>query len=355
MNLSLMGGMIFIFNTALKIKNSKIRCGLNRVIYKKANLPYLLNINMKILITGATGFLGINTTVLFLEKGYEVIGISRRGEKNLAEPLKRDGKNLKIIKGDITSQNFWKTFAKKKEKIDAILHLAGLAQAIKTTDTPRQLFEANTLGTFNVLEFSRLNGKIPVIFASTGQIYPLTDMTARSFYGASKYAADLFCQEYMLTYKIPVIINRLGVIYGPYFKPLKSPKDYTSWVNWFLFANIAGLPIFLANDGKLTRDPVFAKDIAELFEIQVRNKRMINKIYDVGGGTDSAVSMKEMVFKIENASGKKFKQIDYLKEKPKTRVRYMADIKKLKPYWKPRVSLDEGLKITTLWLNKKYD
>ena len=308
---------------------------------------------MKILITGITGFLGINTTLLFLEKGYDVMGISRRGEKNLPEALKRCGKNLKIIKGDITSQNFWKTFAKKKEKINVILHLAGIAQALKTTDNPRPLFKTNTLGTFNVLEFSRLNGKIPVIFASTGQIYPLGDMTARSFYGASKYAADLFCQEYMLTYQIPVIINRLGVIYGPYYKPLKSPRHYTSWVNWFLAANALGLPVFLVNQGNLVRDPIFAGDAAELFEIQARKKAMINNIYDVGGGTEHAVSMKKIITEIEKASGKKFVKVDYLKDKPITRSRYVADIKKLQPHWKPRTSLDEGLKITARWLSEK--
>lgn len=306
---------------------------------------------MKILITGATGFLGINTTLFFLKKGRSVIGISRTGK--IVPEFKKAGKKLKLIRGDINSESFWKKFAAKKEKIACIVHLAGIAQAIKTTDNPRPLFETNIKGAFNVLEFSRQNGKIPVIFASTGQIYPLGDNIPRSFYGASKYAADILCQEYMLTYKLPVIINRLGVIYGPYYKIAKSPKEYTSWVNWFLTANASDFPIFLAYRGKLVRDPVFAADVAELFEIETRKKEMLNNIYDVGGGPKNAVFMKKVIAEIEKATGKKFSKIEYFKDKPKTRIKYTADIKKLKPFWAPRTPLFKGLKITSGWLKKQ--
>lgn len=301
---------------------------------------------MKILITGFSGFVGTNATLLFLKKGHRVIGVSRSGR---VPPELRGERNLRAIRGDITSQDFWNGL-QKKIRPDVVVHLAGVTQALKMTDNPRILFDANVVGTFNVLEFCRRGGGIPLIVASTGQVYPLGDGIARSFYGASKYAADVLCQEYMLTYQVPMIINRIGVLYGPHFAVGKTVQGYTSWVNWFLAANLKGYPITMIDKGVGVRDPLYVGDLARLFEIEARMKKMRGNIFNVGGGSKNKISVRGVAKLIERITKRPFAGIQSVTSGNKARLHYVSDISKVKPYWQPKVSFEKGLRETARWL-----
>lgn len=301
---------------------------------------------MKILITGFSGFVGINVTKLFLEKGYRVIGISRSGRVPHAL---RGARNLRVIRGDIVSPNFWNGL-QKKIRPDVVMHLAGFTQALKITDNPRPLFDANVVGTFNVLEFCRRGGGILLITASTGQVYPLGDGVARSFYGASKYAADVLCQEYMLTYRVPMVINRIGVLYGPHFTVGKTVQEYTSWVNWFLAAQCKGLSITVIDNGAGVRDPLFVGDLARLFEIEARTKKMWGNVFNVGGGPRNKISVRGVVKLIERITKQSFAETQSATSGDKARLHYVSDIGALQPYWQPKMPLEKGLRETLRWL-----
>ena len=350
---------------------------------------------MKILVTGGAGFIGYTTCNYLLNKGYEVIAfdnLSRKGvEHNLEFLINKE--NFTFIKGDVTNTEDVNLL--KQYKIDGIIHLAANPAVPTSLEYPLYDFNINALGTVNMLEYARQNGKIPFILASTNKVYsdvidslPIIEKQTRyewgndiemsdisipdsinelfpldgkshSPYGCSKLTADIYAREYYHTYGVPTVVNRMSCIYGPH----QMGKEEQGWVAWFCIAKIMGLPITIFGDGKQVRDCLYGEDLAELYELQLRNiETFKGNVYNVGGGLQNTTSLLEFINIIDKNFSKigseEYKKLEYKFEdwRQADQKIYISDISKISKYWQPKTNLLTGITKIIDWVkeNKSY-
>ncbi len=331
------------------------------------------------------------------KKGYSVTvfdSLIRPHTEENAEILKKA--NIQIIRGDVRNLH---DIERLPKKATGIIHLAanpGIPWSIKW---PSYDFAANALGTLNILEFSRLNHKIPIIFASTNKIYseeiniiPVTELKSRyiwnfnkinkkstrstilegitkkgvnenfpmdssgkfphSPYGVSKATGDLYCQEYFHIYGVPTVINRMSCVYGLYQKGVEDQ----GWLDWFVQAKINNLPLNIYGDGKQVRDSVFGTDIAELYLLQLENIRKVKgQVFNIGGGLKNTISLIETIDYLNSKGGKKL-DLTFKPWRPADQKVYITDISKIKKHlgWEPRVSVSKGLDQIWAQYMRKY-
>jgi CDP-paratose 2-epimerase len=312
-----------------------------------------------------------------LNLGYEVIAfdnLKRRGvEHNLRFLIKRKG--FTWIKGDVTNQDDLSLL--NSQHIDGIIHLAANPGVPTSLDLPIYDFNVNAFGTLNMLEFSRKNGNIPLILASTNKIYssdiddlPMIEKETRyewsentikaidenfkvdgkfhSPYGCSKLTADIYAREYFSTYGVPTVVNRMSCIYGSH----QFGKEEQGWVSWFCIAKIKGLPVTIFGDGKQVRDCLFGEDLAELYELQLRNIDVFKgQVFNVGGGLKNTMSLLELVHTLDTRFGWYPKlQVTFTDWRQADQKIYISDINKLSQYWEPKTDILSGLRKTFRWV-----
>ena len=327
---------------------------------------------MKILITGGAGFIGTNVCLEAKGRGHEVIAMD-----NMVRPLVEENvkvlqkEGVRIVRGDIRNKV---DFDKLPKNIGGVVHLAGQCGIPYAQVSPLYDFEVNVLGTINVLEYSRLHGKIPVAFASSNKAY--TNITnelkieekktrykwtrldsldetipldafgkfSRSLYGTSKVSADLYCQEYYQAFGVPTVINRMSCIYGHYQKGVEDQ----AWVDWFIRQIMFnGGKINIFGTGKQVRDMLFGTDVARLYIDEIENiDKVKGKPYNVGGGVDNTMSLLEAIGYIEEVTGKKA-HLSYLPKRHGDQDIWISDISNINEdlSWKPKISPKEGIKL----------
>jgi len=330
---------------------------------------------MRILVTGGAGFIGTNFSLLAVKTGLKVLALdnlSRKGvEKNL-EILKKD-RRIGFKKIDIRNP-----LPTSLGKFDAILHLASSCSTAISLKNPSKDFLDNALGTVNVLEFARKNGKIPVIYASTCKVYttelntwPIKEEKMRySFinkagvaengpveaygkylrapYGCSKYTGDIYCQEYHSTYHLPVVINRMSAVFGKY----QRGSSESGFIYWFIKAKKYNLKITVFGNGKQARDALWGDDLAQLFLIQLKNINKHNgQIYNLGGGFKNSISILELIEYLDKKGGKPL-SVTFEPERQADLKVYVTDIRKISKSsnWRPKTSIFNG--IDRLWKEK---
>lgn len=331
---------------------------------------------MKILITGGAGFIGGNAAARYIRRGDEVIvvdNLSRRGADLNLQWLKTLGK-LEFVEGDIRDYGLLKGIFAREKGIDAILHLAAQVAVTTSVTEPRNDFEINALGTFNVLEAIRESGVSPaVIFSSTNKVYGnLEDMPVgeeetryifsggknavsedqpldfHSPYGCSKGSADQYVRDYARIYGIKTVVMRQSCIYGP----RQFGIEDQGWVAWFIIAALTGKKITVYGDGKQVRDILYMDDLLDSFDSALQNiDRCAGEVFNVGGGSDNSISLLEFLGLLEEFFGRK---IDYTFSdwRPGDQKIYVSDIGKANRQlnWTPRVPNREGIKRLYDWV-----
>ncbi|HEX3679120.1 MAG TPA: NAD-dependent epimerase [Galbitalea sp.] len=226
---------------------------------------------MKILLTGAAGFIGFHTTLRLLEKGYEVVGLDNLNEyydvslkkARLAQLQKKAA--FRFEKLDLTDrEGMAKLFA--REKFPRVIHLAAQAGVRYSLEAPHAYVDSNVTGTLNVLEGCRHNQVAHLVYASTSSVYGAnTGMPFSvhqiadhplSLYAATKRANELMAHNYSSLFKLPTTGLRFFTVYGPWGRPDMA---------LFLFTRniLEGKPIEVFNHGHHKRDFTFVEDIAE--------------------------------------------------------------------------------------------
>jgi UDP-glucuronate 4-epimerase len=226
---------------------------------------------VKILVTGAAGFIGSHTTRKLIERGHEVVGLDNLNDYydvnlklgRLALLQKLPG--FSFVKLDLADRDgMVALFA--KQKFARVIHLAAQAGVRYSLTNPHAYIDSNVTGTVNVLEGCRHNGVEHLVFASTSSVYGMnTNMPFSphrgvdhplSLYASSKKAGELMCHNYAALFGLPVTALRFFTVYGPWGRPDMA---------LFLFAKnmLAGKPIDVFNHGHHKRDFTFVEDIAE--------------------------------------------------------------------------------------------
>lgn len=226
---------------------------------------------MKILVTGAAGFIGMSTALRLLARGDEVVGIDNLNdyyEVSLKEArLARltGHANFRFIKMDIADRPAMaQLFA--SEKFDRVIHLAAQAGVRYSIKNPNAYVDSNLVGFVNVLEGCRHNQVAHLVYASSSSVYggntkmPFSEHDSVdhpvSLYAATKKANELMAHTYSHLYNLPTTGLRFFTVYGPWGRPDMSP---------FLFAGamLASRPIDVFNHGNMRRDFTHIDDIVE--------------------------------------------------------------------------------------------
>ena len=330
-------------------------------------------ISKTILITGGCGFLGANIAIKAIKKGYQVIALDnfvRRGSDRNAAILEKYG--VKILHGETRLVEDIMDLP----KVDAICHLAGQAGIPKSLENPRLDFMVNAVGTLNLLEYSRKNGGIPLIFASTNKVYsdrineiPLEEKKTRyvynmetygkgisecfpmdssgthphSPYGVSKASGDLLCQEWYHAFGVPTVVFRMSCIYGLY----QNGVSEQGWTDFFVRQRILGNNklIFYGN-GKQVRDCLFGDDAANAYLMAIENMNEVQgKVFNLGGGKFNT-SLIEYVDILNTYTNKPPMEISYGKWRLADHRVYISNTEKVESVmgWKATVSIEEGVK-----------
>ncbi|MGB7905640.1 MAG: NAD-dependent epimerase [Steroidobacteraceae bacterium] len=226
---------------------------------------------MKILVTGAAGFIGYHTAKILLERGDEVVGLDNLNDyydvrlkyARLDQLKGRPG--FSFIKLDLADREGMKElFA--REKFSRVIHLAAQAGVRYSIENPLAYVESNVVGTANVLEGCRHNGVGHLVYASTSSVYGANTRMPfsvhqnvdhpLSFYAATKKANELMAHTYAHLYSLPVTGLRFFTVYGPWGRPDMA---------LFLFTRniLAGKPINVFNYGHHRRDFTYVDDIAQ--------------------------------------------------------------------------------------------
>lgn len=335
-----------------------------------------------ILITGGCGFIGTNSSLYYLKKGYRVVAydnLFRVGAKENLAWLKKQKEKGKFffIKGDIrNAKQLLDTF--KKYKPDYVLHLAAQVTMVTSIKNPREDFELNALGTFNVLEAMRMTkSKAPAIYTSTNKVLgemlhvPLVEEKERynykgikginetchldfhGPYGCSKGCGDQYWLDYARIFGLNTIVFRQSGIYGPH----QFGIEEQGWLAWFCNAMLFGKPVKIFGNGKQVRDVLYVDDLMKAYESAFKNiKKTRGRPYCIGGGPDSSLSIWELFKIIEKLGNKKF-NYSFGPWRAGDQKIYISDISRAKKDfgWNPKIKPEEGVKKLYNWISQNND
>ncbi|HEY9322691.1 MAG TPA: NAD-dependent epimerase [Candidatus Methylopumilus sp.] len=333
---------------------------------------------MKILVTGAAGFIGMHSAKKLLDEGHEVIGIDNLNDyydvtlKEDRLKLLEGYKNFRFLKLDIKDQKDVVDLF-KKESPQRVLHLAAQAGVRYSIQNPYIYIDSNIQGFINILEGCRTIKTEHLVFASSSSVYggntkvPFSEHDnvdhPVSLYGATKKANELMAHTYSHLYQIPTTGLRFFTVYGPWGRPDMSPMLFTK-------AILADEPIQVFNHGDMMRDFTYIDDIVASVNETLFKTAMPNINFD-GQHPDPATSHAPYrIFNIGNSHPVPLMQFietieDALGKKAIKRMMGMqagdikitsADTSELNQWinFKPNTSIKEGVTRFIDWYKNYY-
>ena len=332
------------------------------------------------LVTGGAGFIGSNYVHRLLKRGEKVTiydNLSRGGAPRNLEWLKKEfGENaFELIIGDIKDAE---KITQAAKTADAIMHLAGQVAVTTSVINPRDDFESNAFGTFNVLEAARASGRKPIfIYASTNKVYGGMDdvelyeeptrwrykdlikgcpetqpLDFHSPYGCSKGTGDQYVRDYARMYDLPTVVFRQSCIYG---KRQFGIEDQ-GWVAWFIIAAVMRKNITVYGDGKQVRDILHVNDLMNAYDLAIEKIDIAKgQVYNMGGGPDNVMSIwAEFGPKLEKYIGKAI-EVARGDWRPGDQKVFYADISKAEKDlgWRPSINVERGVQMLFDWVKEK--
>ena len=322
---------------------------------------------MKILITGAAGFIGFHAAREFLRRGWDVAGIDNFGDYyNVA--LKRDraarleaekpqGARLSLRELDICDlEGLKRAFA--EESPDVVLHLAAQPGVRYSITHPFVYEKTNLEGFLNILECCRHAAKVPkLVFASSSSVYggntkiPFEESdqvdTPVSLYAATKKANELMAHTYSHLYKMQTIGLRFFTVYGPWYRPDMA-------LSLFADAMLHDRPIKVFNHGDMLRDFTFVDDIVDGIVRVVEADTL--PMYDVFNiGNHRSEKLLDVIDTLAAALGVEPK-MEMLPMQPGDVYATYASIEKLNKAvgYEPKTTIREGIPVFANWYREYY-
>jgi len=309
-----------------------------------------------IIVTGGAGFIGSNFVKYILENyNYKIFNFDKLTYAGNLENLSdiENHPDYKFIKGDICDKEFVESTI-KKYKIDTIINFAAESHVDRSILGSREFMVTNVLGTQVLLDAVKNFGLEKYLQVSTDEVYgslpedrkdllftEKTPVTTNSPYSASKASADLLCNSYFHTHKIPVLITRCSNNYGPYQFPEKLIPLMIAKA-----LDNEKLPVY--GDGKNVRDWLFVEDHCSAI-CEVLHKGKLGEIYNIGGNNEwYNIDIVKLILKLL-AKGED--HITYVKDRPGHDRRYAIDSTKIMKElgWKPNYQFAEGIEKTINW------
>ncbi len=313
----------------------------------------------KILVTGASGFIGSHLVEYLVQKNYDVIAFDRYNINNDWGNLERSKyiNDFEMILGDIRDYDSVYNVVKKS---DTIFHLAALIGIPYSYISPIAYVKTNVEGTYNILESSKNLNIQNTIITSTSEIYgsavsyPISEkhsIIGQSPYAASKISADQLALSYNLSFNLPIKIIRPFNCYGP----RQSARAIIPTIISQLLSNNKNVRLGNLNT---IRDLTYVTDLCDAYLKIYKSKKTTGHI--VNAGTNKAYSVKDLFYKLSNQLNISKKiTIDKQRVRPQKSeiTKLICDNRKIisMTNWKPKIDLDKGLKITIDWFKENKD
>jgi UDP-glucuronate 4-epimerase len=328
---------------------------------------------MKILVTGAAGFIGMHVSQILLGRGDTVVGIDNLNDYYDPQ-IKRDrlarlepDANFRFVKMDVADKpRMDALFA--AEKFDRVVHLAAQAGVRYSLVNPQAYIDSNVTGFTNVLEGCRHNAVQHLVYASSSSVYggntamPFSEHQnidhPVSLYAATKKANELMAHTYSHLFRLPTTGLRFFTVYGPWGRPDMALFLFTK-------AMLEGRPIDVFNHGKMVRDFTFVDDIAQgvvrtldrpatvdaAFDASAPDPARSNAPYRVFNiGNNAPVQLMEFIEAIESALGLTARK-NYLPLQPGDVPATRADVSELEAWtgFRPNTPVREGVARFVRW------
>jgi len=306
---------------------------------------------MKILITGALGFVGSHLTEKYVNEGHTVIGVDSLfsgSAINVKHVL--DCINFRLELGDIRDKEF---LLRLMDGVDCVFHLAAQVHVGRSMTEPEMTWDINVNGTQNVLETARSCGVKKIIHASSSEVYgsaqfvPMDGthpLDAPHPYGASKTAGDRMCFAYQRTYNMDIVIVRPFNIFGP----RQRDDNYGGVVSIFARMILQDIPPVVYGDGSQGREYTYVTDVVDAYDRIMKYTGSISIPINIGSGEE--ITIKRLAYKLIEICGKKFAPV-FVEARVADLDRLVVDASKAKELlgWKPTVSIEEGLHKLVEW------
>lgn len=335
---------------------------------------------MKILLTGAAGFIGFHLCKRLLADGQDVTGIdnlndyydpalkmARLQQLGVDADFQSSDPKLRFIRMDLAdTAAMERLFA--EGGFEMVVNLAAQAGVRYSIENPRVYIESNINGFLNILEGCRHTGVKHLVYASSSSVYGLNgkvpfsehDSLAHpvSLYAATKKSNELMAHTYSQLYGIPTTGLRFFTVYGPWGRPDMSPYLFTD-------AILSGRPIKVFNNGAMERDFTFIDDIVEgiarVLTVIPRGNPEWNpenpdpatstapyRVYNIGNS--APVKLMDFICEIERATGKTAEKL-MMPMQPGDVVRTWADSSELAAAtgFTPATPLRKGVEATVNW------
>ncbi|MBW1658878.1 MAG: GDP-mannose 4,6-dehydratase [Deltaproteobacteria bacterium] len=316
---------------------------------------------MKILLTGAAGFIGSHFAETLLEEGHQVISIDNLNpfydptikEQNLREIKKRfSSDQFTDLRGDIRDTDFINDVFKTHHP-EEVVHLAAMAGVRPSIADPVTYQEVNIRGTMNLLEAMKKYEVSRMVFASSSSVYgnnPKVPFAEDDFvdhpispYAATKKAGELICYTYHHLYQFTIVALRFFTVYGPRQRPEMAIHKFTRLID-------EGKPVPMFGDGTTKRDYTYIDDIIDGM-IRVRKIDSGFHLYNLGESRTTALI--DLIRMIEAALGKKA-NIQRLPLQPGDVNITYADISRARKElgYDPHTTMEEGIERFVEWYNR---
>lgn len=341
-----------------------------------------------ILITGGAGFIGSNLALSLKRKypGLNVIALDnlkRRGSELNIPRLKENG--IKFIHADIRNPEDLRL----DDEIGLMIECSAEPSVLAGFgDNPEYIIRTNLSGTINCLELCRRK-KADIIFLSTSRVYPynvinsletIEDKTRfiwadkqkkeipgwsaqgigedfplygpKTLYGATKLASEFLIQEYIAHYGIKGVINRLGVIAGPWQFGKVDQGIFSLWMLAHYFKRPLKY-IGFGGEGKQVRDLLHIDDLFSLIDLQIESLAKISgRIYNAGGGREISLSLRETTGLCQEISGNRIKIGQDKKDRPGDIKIYLSDNTRVSRDlgWRPKKAARDILEDIYKWI-----
>ena len=318
---------------------------------------------MKVLVTGADGFIGSHLTELLLEKGYQVRALSYYNSFNYWGWLEDipSNPNLEVVTGDVRDPHFVKHIM---QGMDIVFHLAALIAIPYSYHAPDSYVDTNVKGTLNVCQAARELGGIRVIHTSTSEVYgtaqfvPIDEKHPKqpqSPYSASKIGADAMAMSFYNSFNLPVTIARPFNTYGP-------RQSARAIIPTMITQIASGIKEIKVGDLSPTRDFNFVSDTCLGFLAIANYDETIGK--EINISTNSEASMAhifDLIKKILNSDVTFITDQERIRPENSEVFRLWGDNTLITSLtkWQPQYSLEMGIKDTIDWFSqadnlKKY-
>ena len=321
---------------------------------------------MKVLITGAAGFIGMHTSIRFLQEGWDVVGLDNMNDY-YPVTLKRDrlneikvtarklGRIFEMFEADLNSE-VWRKLELMEFK--AIVHLAAQAGVRYSIENPRAYLKSNILGFQSVIEFVLKAGVNRFLYASSSSVYgknssqPFSERAAcnapESYYASTKRANELMAKSYFPTEGMSSIGLRFFTVYGPWGRPDMAPMLFAK-------AGNSNQKIKIFNHGKQERDFTYIDDIVEgIFKLTTidyfPNQSMVCNI-----GNGAPVGLMDFISTLEKSIGKELNKefVDAQKGDVESTYADTTLLESLVDY-KAKVGLEIGIQLFMDWYRLYY-